>query len=330
MRNCRPINEMKCFGVALLCAIPILAEPVLLINDHAGKLLRQAPAVVRPEGMALASREALYGAASAVLIDDKGGVHQVLSVTAEDRDSGVVELFVGRQVPAGPDTASEAATTVSSGGHSARAGEYHDSGGFGLVARLSCSGIGEVSGPLYNEHGFLAGWHSVRTVNGQPVTFAIPMERVSSGLAPIQPVGLAAWDGQRKAEADEIYSKALAYMWAGDYEGAAFYWRKAREAEPGNARTWYHLAFAEGKTGHSREKTRCFRKAIELQPRFAAAHYDLGIGLALSGDRDGAMNEVKALKLIDEGLSRRLEGFLGVVHTDELPAKKPPVRHTTV
>jgi hypothetical protein len=219
---------------------------------------------------------------------------------------------------------------VSSGGHSARAGEYRDSGGFGLVARLSCSGIGEVSGPLYNEHGFLAGWHSVRTVNGQPLTFAIPMERVSSGLTPIQPVGLAAWDGQRKAEADEIYSKALAYMWAGDYEGAAFYWRKAREAEPGNARTWYHLAFAEGKTGHSREKTRCFRKAIELQPRFAAAHYDLGIGLALSGDRDGAMNEVKALKLIDEGLSRRLEGFLGVVHTDELPAKKPPVRHTTV
>jgi Flp pilus assembly protein TadD len=119
-------------------------------------------------------------------------------------------------------------------------------------------------------------------------------------------------------------------MWAGDYEGAAFYWRKAREAEPGNARTWYHLAFAEGKTGHSREKTRCFRKAIELQPRFAAAHYDLGIGLALSGDRDGAMNEVKALKLIDEGLSRRLEGFLGVVHTDELPAKKPNVPRASV
>ena len=167
-------------------------------------------------------------------------------------------------------------------------------------------------------------------MNGQPITFAIPMERLSAGLTSIPPAGLAAWDQQRKAEADEIYSKALAYMWAGDYEGAAFYWRKAREAEPGNARTWYHLAFAEGKTGHSREKTRCFRKAIELQPHFAAAHYDLGIGLALSGDRDGAMNEVKALKPIDVGLSRRLEGFLGVMHTDELPAKKVPARRTAV
>jgi len=68
MRNCRPINGMKCFGVAILCSIPLLAEPVLLIHDQAGKLLRQAPAVLRPEGMALAPREALYGAASAVLL----------------------------------------------------------------------------------------------------------------------------------------------------------------------------------------------------------------------------------------------------------------------
>ncbi len=249
-------------------------------------------------------------------------MQQVLSITADDRDSGVVELFVGLQVPAGPNTASQPATTVTSGGHTAKAGEYRDSGGFGPVARLSCSGIGEVSGPMYNEHGFLAGWHSVRTVNGQPMTFAIPMERLSLGLGPMVPAALGAWDQQRQAESDEIYSKALAYMWAGDYEGAAFYWRKAREAEPQSARTWYHLAFAEGKTGHSREKTRCFRKAIELQPDFAAAHYDLGIGLALLGDRDGAMNEVKALKSIDEGLSRRLKAFWASCIPTNCPQKR--------
>jgi tetratricopeptide (TPR) repeat protein len=237
---------------------------------------------------------------------------------------------VGRQAPAGPNTASQFATTVTSGGHTAQAGEYRDSGGFGPVARLNCSGVGEVGGPLYNEHGFLAGWHSVRMVDGQALTFAIPMGRLAAGLTPIQPVALADWDQHRNAGADEIYSKALAYMWAGDYEGAAFYWRKALEAEPQNARTWYHLAFAEGKTGHSREKTRCFRKAIELQPGFAAAHYDLGIGLALAGDHDGAMNEVKALRPIDEGLSKRLEGFLGVMHTDELPAKKAPARRAAI
>jgi hypothetical protein len=330
MANYRPINEMKCICAAVVCAISLYAEPVLLVHDQSGTLLRQTGVVVRPEGKVLVSRDALFGAASAVLLDERGGMSQAVSVTAEDRDSGIVELFVGRQVSPGPALASQYATHVSSGGHSATAGEYRDSGGFGPVARLSCSGQGEASGPLYDEHGFLAGWHAVRIVNGQPLAFAIPMERVAAGLTPILPAAIADWDRRRNAAADEIYSEALAYMWAGDYEGAAFYWRKAREAEPANARTWYHLAFAEGKTGHSREKTRCFRKAIELQPGFAEAHYDLGIGLALSGDRGGAMNEVKALKLIDAGLSRRLEGFLGVIHTDELPAKKPPVPRTSV
>ena len=298
----------------------------MLVHDRSGALVRQSGVVVRPDGKVLASREVLYGAASAVLLDDKGGMNGVVSMTAEDRDSGIVELFVGRQVPQGPDAASQYATTVSSGGHSAKAGEYRNSGGFGPVARLSCSGKGEVSGPLYNEHGFLAGWHAVRMLNGQPITFAIPMERVAAGLTPILPAAIADWDRRRNPAADDIYSQALAYMWGGDFEGAAFYWRKAREAEPANARTWYHLAFAEGKTGHSKEKTRCFRKAIELEPRFAEAHYDLGIGLALSGDRDGAMDEVKALKRIDETLSKRLEGFLGLSHSDELPAKKRPAR----
>lgn len=330
MRNYRPINGMKCFCAAILCSLSLSAEPILLVHDQSGALLRQIRVALRPEGRVLASRDGLYGAASALLVDDQGRMSQVVSITAEDRDAGIVELFVGLQAPPGQDMATQPATTISMGDHSAKAGEYRSSGGFGPVARLSCSGKGEMSGPFFNEHGFLAGWHEVRIINGQALAFGVPMERVLSGLTPIPPTAISQWNGQRNAEADEIYTKALAYMWAGDYEGAAFYWRKARETEPSNARTWYHLAFAEGKTGHSREKTRCFRKAIELKPGFAEAHYDLGIGLALSGDRDGAMNEVKALKPIDETLSRRLEGFLGVVHTDELPAKKPAARRSLV
>jgi tetratricopeptide (TPR) repeat protein len=320
---------MKRLWLALACLAPLGADPLLLVHDQSGTLLRQAPVAVRPRGKALAAREALYGASSAVLLDERGALNRVLSITADDRDSGVVELFVGRQVGPGPDEAAQPATKVTSGGHTATAGEYRNSGGFGPVARLSCTGQGEASGPLFTEHGFLAGWHAVRMVNGQPIVFAIPMDRVEAGLQPITPLAIADWDRQRKAEADTVYSEALAYMWAGDFEGAAFYWRKASEAEPQNARTWYHLAFAEGKTGHSKEKNRCFRKAIELQPGFAEAHYDLGIGLALAGDRAGALNELKVLKPLNDGLSKRLEGFLGVVHTDELPARKHSERPVT-
>ena len=233
MRQCRPIKVMKHLAAALLCALALRAEPVLLVHDATGALLRQAPAVLRTQGKALAPREALYGAASALLMDDRHVLHRVVSITAEDRDSGVVELFVGRQAPAGPDAATGLA-------------------GYGLVARRACAGGNEVSGPLYNEHGFLAGWHAVRVVDGQTLAFALPLERLKEGLTEIAPVSVAEWNRQRKPEADEIYAKAMGHVWAADFEGAAYYWRKASEVEPENARTWFHLAFMEGKTGHSR------------------------------------------------------------------------------
>jgi len=317
------MKVMKHVAAGLLCALALRAEPVLLVHDATGALLRQAPAVLRTQGKALAPREALYGAASALLLDDRHVLHTVAWITAEDRDSGVVELFVGRQAPAGPDAATGPATETRSAGHAARAGEYRELGGYGMVARLTCAGGGnEVSGPLYDQHGFLAGWHAVRVVDGQTLAFALPLARLQEGLAEMAPVSVAQWNRRRRPEADEVYAQAMGHVWAGDFEGAAYYWRKASEAEPENARVWYQLAFMEGKTGHSQAKTRCFRKAIALQPDFAEAHYNLGIGLALAGDREGALEEVKALRPIDESLARRLEGFLGVEHTDQLPGQK--------
>ena len=215
-------------------------------------------------------------------------------ITAEDRGLAAWWSFVRRPAGAGgPDAATGPATDVRSAGHAAHAGEYRELGGYGLVARLDCAGRNEASGPLYDEHGFLAGWHAVRVVDGQTLSFALPLERIKEGLTEIAPVSVAEWNQRRKPEADEIYSKALGHLWAGDFEGAAFYWRKASVTEPDNARVWYHLAFMEGKTGHSQAKNRCFRRAIALQPDFADAHYNLGIGLALAGDNAGALDRLR-------------------------------------
>ena len=326
----RPIYGMKRIALALLGVIALRAEPVVLLRDAAGQTLRQVPAVLRPEGNALMAREALYGAAAATLFDDGGNAWRVLWVDGEDRDSGVVRVFVGRQAPSGPDRASQPAVAIQTSGHSAKAGEYKDAGGFGPVARLDCPAKGEVSGPLYNEHGFLAGWHAIRVIDGQALAFAIPLARVESGLQPVARLGLAEWNAARNADADAVYTRALGHTWAADFDGASFYWRKAAEGEPANPRVWFHLAFAEGKTGHSREKTRCFRKAIELDPDFAEAHYHLGIGLALAGDYAGAGQELKALQRLDDGLARRLHGFLSIFHSDELPEPKKGAKPTTL
>jgi len=185
------------------------AEPVLLVHDASGALLRQAPAVLRPEGHVLVARTALYGAASALLFDDNHATHRVLSVTAEDRDSGVVELSVGLQAPAGAPLASQPVVLGRAAGHDTKAGEYRDVGGFGSVARLTCTSSGgavtELDAPLYNQHGFLGGWHAVRIVDGRPLAFAIPWARVQEGLQPLaRPLDVAAWDKARNAADDEI------------------------------------------------------------------------------------------------------------------------------
>ena len=47
MRKSRPIKVMKHLAAALLCALALRAEPVLLVHDATGVLLRQAPAVLK-------------------------------------------------------------------------------------------------------------------------------------------------------------------------------------------------------------------------------------------------------------------------------------------
>jgi hypothetical protein len=312
----------------LLAASAGWAEPLLLVHDAHGALLRQAPVVLRPGGRVLVARTALYGASSALLFDDNRATHRVLAVTAEDRDSGVVELNVGLQAPAGVPLASQPVVLGRGDGHDTQAGEYREVGGYGAIARLQCKNSGvERDAPLYNQHGFLAGWHAVRTVDGRSLAFAIPWERLQAGLQPLpRPLDVAAWDQARNAAADEIYTRALACLWTSDYDGAAFYFRQAAEREPLNARVWFHLAFMEGKTGHTRAKLACFRKAIELVPGFAEAHYHLGIALAMNRDGAGAIAEARALATIDPALGRRLEDFLQIQHSDVLPPPQPKTK----
>src|SRR5271157_4450727 len=111
-------------ALGIACAASAAAEPVLLVHDAQGRLLRQAPAVLRARGEALIAREALYGASSAVVMDDAHALNPVLWVLAEDRDSGVLRVYVGAQAPPGPDRAVAAAVVQgTSGGHACRAGE---------------------------------------------------------------------------------------------------------------------------------------------------------------------------------------------------------------
>ncbi len=312
------MTAMKTVLCALLLApATLLAGPRLLTFDASGALRNDTPAVFRTGGLALVAREALLGASSAALVDGDGRLHPLLWISGEDTDVGVVEVFVGLQAPRGPDAASKLAGRVRSADHAATAGEPKEAGGFGPVSRLDCGGASDRSGPLYDEHGLLAGWHATRVVDGQTIAFAIPLERFNA-LSATQRTDLNSWNTRDDAARETNYQRGLGYLWAGEFDGALFYFRKAVQVRPKHARAWYHLAFAEGKNGNGKAKLECYRKAVELEPGYAPAHYYLGFSLLVGGDRDGALVEHRKLKLLDENWAARLKLFLDAAHVDVL------------
>lgn len=309
-------------GILLACSI-LRAEPVLLTYDASGRLLRQDRAVVRPGGFALVPRDALTGAASATLLDDNGGLHPALWISAEDADAGVVELFIGAQAPRGPDPATALGKRVKTSDHEAAVRYTKESGGFGVISRLDCGGAADtLSGPLYDEHGLLLGWHAVKLVDGQPLAFAIPLSRLDAMRATLH-LSLAQWNAAHDPAREADYQRGLGHLWADDFDGALYYFRKATEVQPDFARAWYHLAFAEGKLGHGKAKTASYRKSVELDPAFPPAHYYLGFSLLMAGDRDGAVKEYQQLKKLDAGWAARLKLFLDAAHVDILDKGKP-------
>ncbi len=307
----------------VLAAGSLRAGTLLLTYDARGNLLQSGHAVLRKSGFALAPREALFGAASASLLDDRGALHPLLWISAEDPDAGVVEFFAGRQAPAGPDAASAMGTRVRLVDHQAKVLKTREAGGFGVVSRLDCGGPADSgNGPLYDEHGLLAGWHITRIIDGQVLAFAVPLARLDA-ITQTMHVSLAEWNAKNNQVRQASYQRALGHLFLEDFDGALFYFRKATEAEPANARAWYHLGFAEGKNGHGVAKIACYRKAVELDPAFPPVHYYLGFSLIMAGDHAGAMKEYLTLRELDTAWAARLKLFLDATHVDVLDKGKP-------
>ncbi len=316
-------SQMK--PALFLClSLALHAEPALLTYDAGGRLLHQARAVVRPGGIAYVARDALAGAASASLLDDNGQLHPLLWITGEDADSGVLEIYIGAQAPKGPDAASALGKSVRTATHDATVRYTREAGGYGFISRLDCGASKDnANSPLYDEHGLLAGWHAVKTIDGQPLAFAIPLARLESVNRTIR-VSLRDWNNSLDPSRGEDYQRGLGHIWAEDFDGAAFYLRKTVESSPTFARAWYHLAFAEGKLGHGKAKTAGYRKAVELDPTFAPARYYLGFSLLMNGDTDGAQEQCRKLAQLDPAWATRLQFFLSAAHVDTLEKGKPP------
>jgi hypothetical protein len=293
-----------------------------------------APCLVRDSGgYVVISRSALAGAVSAELLIGERRL-SVRFVVADNPYADLVEVWtpVGT-TPLVPAPISdlpppEAAVYTTSSGEKLALRKTLDEPGLGQVLVLEGGAQKHAHGTaLFDATGAATALLACHMVNGSEVHYAIPAVAIREMQAgPL--LTLAEWNARNKLDraSAEGLQNAIGYFWYGEIDGARFYLEKYVEANPEDPRGWFLLGFAEGKSGNSRRKILAYRRAVELDPAWSEAHYNLGIALAMAGEMAEAKKVHARLLELDETLANRLAQFLDEVHVDKLPEKtvKPP------
>lgn len=97
-----------------------------------------------------------------------------------------------------------------------------------------------------------------------------------------------------KPQRMDYLSEALALERQGDFAAALTSYRLALRDKPDDHRVLQNMAIAYSKTGQLEEAIRCYRKALDLQPKLAGAHYGIAFLLLKKGDHTAAEQHLDA------------------------------------
>src|SRR5271167_4086084 len=87
-----------------------------------------------------------------------------------------------------------------------------------------------------------------------------------------------------QGDVQEIESRANELKSKGDAAGALAAYQEAAKLDPKSARFQDEIGFLLAVLNQPTEATQYFRHALELDPKFASAHYHLGAALWLAKD----------------------------------------------
>ncbi len=89
-------------------------------------------------------------------------------------------------------------------------------------------------------------------------------------------------------------SMASIYEKKGDEANAALEYKALADVDPTNAAvTWYNIGAIAKNSDKAQEAVRAFKKSVELDPKYAPAHRELGYALVQQGDFAGAVAHFK-------------------------------------
>jgi tetratricopeptide (TPR) repeat protein len=101
-------------------------------------------------------------------------------------------------------------------------------------------------------------------------------------------------ESELKPQRVDYLKEALLLERQGDYEAALTSYRLALREKPDDYRVLQNMAIAYSRTNRQDEAARCYRRALEIKPDLAGAHYGLGFLLLKRGDTEQAVRHLQA------------------------------------
>jgi serine/threonine-protein kinase len=116
--------------------------------------------------------------------------------------------------------------------------------------------------------------------------------------------------------------------WVCETDGAIRCYHQALDINPRDARVHNNLGNALKAKGDTDGAIRCYRKALDIQPRLALAHRGLGVALHDKGDVDGAIRcYTKALELDPRDAPAHAALGLALLARGDFAAARAATRH---
>jgi len=138
--------------------------------------------------------------------------------------------------------------------------------------------------------------------------------------------------GKSKSEQKRLdyLSEGLALERQGDYEAALTSYALALRDQPTNHRVLQNMAIAYSRTGRASEAIRCYRRALEIQPKLSGAHYGLAFLLLKRGETDNAAFHLESFLMdppapsaeADRWIRHARETLERLRNTDEPPVEQ--------
>lgn len=101
-------------------------------------------------------------------------------------------------------------------------------------------------------------------------------------------------DSELRPQRLDYLNEALALERAGDFNAAITSYRLALREKPDDHKILQNMAIAYSQLARPDEAIRCYRRALEVEPSLAGAHYGLAFLLIKRGDRDEAAKHLDA------------------------------------